>query len=463
VTATSDALRWFHEEIGLRHSLVLSPEKMALSDPLIELAYQSWLRCQACQNRSSSEVQCSGGIGVDVAATRLYQVVTLGPAECQHQSDALVKKALTTSHRGFSGRTMLGLLYELAKGVLTKLPDGANPELVAQNSHLIAHFEPTLLPSSSAAARNGEETSNAASATSAEKSRTFHSHPYSTEQAPNSGPVTNLPKGINPYLTGNEVVAPSGPYTNLPPTPNTGSQQGEVSSEVAMIGTFYHSNRIEEGVSSLLPEYGLVVDKLLAGGVIYLPTLPTGHPSTINPILLEECKTLPSAISPPSPHVKAYSNNIRPYSCTEPRARTRGQLPVKLTEDHCLTSVSNPVLLSHWLGLFLAAVGSDPGYLDVTSLMGGSGRGEYEDSPLAQFLGWIDETSVLVISNYRLLQAGRTSSLMVLGALTRFLADDGTLWVISDCDPLAIHARDPLEIPVLSMIQELPRYELGHL
>jgi len=113
--------------------------------------------------------------------------------------------------------------------------------------------------------------------------------------------------------------------------------------------------------------------------------------------------------------------------------------------------------LGHWLGVFLALHGVAAGFLDA---LGMHAAGDWGDSPLAQFLQYSEEVGALVVTNYDHLPPGRQSTSLVLAALSRFLSEDGILWVVISQPPEQMQVRDPLETPVWSEILELPRYEV---
>lgn len=118
---------------------------------------------------------------------------------------------------------------------------------------------------------------------------------------------------------------------------------------------------------------------------------------------------------------------------------------------------SNLITAGQILGFGLCLHGLSVAILDPLHLSGGD---DWEDSPLAQFLAAIENgVDAVVCVNYRLLQPSR-SGLLLLAALTRFLSDNGTLWVLLDKEPVNLLQRDPIEVPVLQAILALPRFNL---
>ena len=210
---------------------------------------------------------------------------------------------------------------------------------------------------------------------------------------------------------------------------------------------------------------GLTRDVLIQGGLVF-PPVPIQVKS-------QEVST-PRADHTPSGQGSMYSYRVQSRMVypegsekattteSEGAPHTREGLPIEISTGQPTSTLRfeslNFSALGHWLGVAMAMHGIVPGFLDVTTLA--VPGDEYENSPLGRFLNYVNEVSALVLMQYRELQPGRSSTAYVLGALNRFIADGGTLWVVIDVPWNQVGVRSTLEIPVLEEILTLPKYEL---
>jgi hypothetical protein len=127
--------------------------------------------------------------------------------------------------------------------------------------------------------------------------------------------------------------------------------------------------------------------------------------------------------------------------------------PIVIRENQMVTTSSNPVVFSHWLGVYLLSLGFFPGYHDVMDYSVG-----WNDDSVALLTTFIDEVEHMILVNYGAWQPS-VKGKVLMASLVNFIASEGILWLVLAQHPSKLMVVDPICNPLMEYLAEKPVFE----